>query len=203
MSREKFTHIFSCVLSTHMPNLGIYKVRAQINLKIPDILGGILTYITLRKRAGMKKLSLFTFLVIVSVAFYSCKKDISTTASFTPTESHWTYSGHTFAADSAAISGAILYTIDAVGNSVNITFSAAPDSNGTYAVTQASPTASQCNMQIYDQSALRWYYGISGNVNVTLASNHITATFTNLNTIYWNGSQYDTVVVSGTVVQYP
>jgi hypothetical protein len=186
-----------------MPNLGVYKVRAQINLKTPDILGGILTYITLRKPANMKNLSFLISLFIISVAFYSCKKDISTTASFTPTESHWTYSGHTFVADSAAISGAILYTIDAVGNSVNITFPAAPTSNGTYAMTQASPTASQCNMQIYNQSALHWYYGISGNVNVTFASNHITATFTNLNTIYWDGSQYDTVVVSGTVVQYP
>jgi hypothetical protein len=148
----------------------------------------------------MKNLSFLIFLVIISVAFYSCKKATSNTPA---TQSHWTYSGHTFVADSAAISGRILYTVDALGNSVNITFMAAPTSNGTYAVTQSSPTASQCNLQIYDQGALNWYYSISGNVNVALASNHLTATFTNLNTIYWYGGQYDTLVVSGTVVQYP
>jgi hypothetical protein len=150
----------------------------------------------------MKKLSFLTFLFINSISFYSCKKATVTTPAFTATESHWTYSGHTYVAATAFFSTAQFTAPDTIGDFVTIIFLNKPTTNGTYTFTSnIPPSASQCNMSIYDNSTTAFIQAITGNVNVTVTGGHVTAIFTNIKGI--NGITNDTTIVSGTIVEYP
>jgi hypothetical protein len=150
----------------------------------------------------MKKLFL---LAIAAVLLYGCSKSNSGTSSST---SQWTLNGVTYKGITTGYNDTttglgILVSVDAKGNTLNVIFFSHPSANGTYVVTDESPTPANSvtiQMYVYNGSSGEIYTstGKAGDqLDLTITNDKVKVSFTDITLA--NGST--TATGSGTALQ--
>jgi hypothetical protein len=152
----------------------------------------------------MKKLFL---LAIAAVLFYGCSKSNSG-SSAKPSATQWTlygvtYKGVTTGYNDTTTGLGILVSVDAKGNSLSVIFFSHPTANGTYVVTDESPTPANSvtiQMYVYNGSSGEIYTstGKTGDqLDLTIVNEKVKVSFTGITLA--NGST--TATGTGTAIQ--
>ena len=155
-----------------------------------------------------KDLTIPLFLLALTAGlFYGCSKSNSN-SSATPSTTQWTLNGVTYKGVTTGYTDTtsglgILVSVDAKGNSLSVIFFSHPSANGTYVVTDESPTPANSvtiQMYVYSGGAGEIYTstGKTGDqLNLTITDEKVKVSFTDITLA--NGSTTGTG--SGTALQ--
>ncbi len=165
----------------------------------------------------MKAFSLLTFALIISLAFYSCKK--SSAGSTNPTASRWTLNGISYKGDSSYYATIDSVGIDSAGyfaggtelismdagaiDEIYLDFGNTPTADTTYTVIRPEEitSTSQVVLLVVKTAGSGFISTGAGHVQVkvSVSGNMVTATFANV-PVENNGTPE---MVSGTIVAKP
>jgi hypothetical protein len=161
----------------------------------------------------MKAFSLLTLALIISLAFYSCKK--SSAGSTKPTASTWTLNGISYTGDSsyyaivdsAETNSAFFVGATDVGSvdagaidEIDLYFGNTPTADTSYTVVRPEEITINSQWVFLGVKTAGGYFGATGGghvqVKVSVSGNMITATFANVPVMYGATTE----MVSGTIV---
>jgi len=169
----------------------------------------------------MKIFSILIFSIIISLTFYSCKKDSSNSG--TTNFSQWTYNGTTFTSDASdstfldktGIEGSLLANAPdgGLGHYITIAFEPIPTTDGVYTYTlidqynqayNIKPTQAWIEFGNWTGGNVTTYSQYSsaggGEIKLTVFQGKVTATFSSI-PAYSALTPSVTLTISGTLIQ--